>query len=159
MTANFAKTVNAVGIGSSAWLERPALKLNKIRDFASRKINQNTSLQETAFLSYSNHRRASNPTSKTNMSQLKKQVEAALRGEQSIPRYLIHQFAKESKTEAKPIIEKFEALVKAGSHTEMYVGRPADWTFIPRSAAFSGTSKDSPELAALKESLKKQEAK
>lgn len=31
MTADLAKTVNAVGIGSSAWLERPALNLNKIK--------------------------------------------------------------------------------------------------------------------------------
>jgi len=42
MTADFAKTVNAVGIGSSAWLERPALNLNKIKALASLKINENS---------------------------------------------------------------------------------------------------------------------
>ena len=40
MTADFAKTVNAVGIGSSAWLERSALKPNKIKAFLSLKINE-----------------------------------------------------------------------------------------------------------------------
>lgn len=64
MTADFAKTVDAVGIGSSLWLERPVQILNKIKASVGLKINQNTSLQETAFLSYSNHRRASNPTKK-----------------------------------------------------------------------------------------------
>lgn len=39
-TADFAKTVNAVGIGSSAWLERPALKPNKIKAFVSLKKMQ-----------------------------------------------------------------------------------------------------------------------
>ena len=43
MTADFAQTVNAVGIGSSAWLERPALIVNKIKAFVSLKITANTS--------------------------------------------------------------------------------------------------------------------
>jgi hypothetical protein len=39
MTADFAKTVNAVGIGSSAWLERPARIINKIKAMDGLKIN------------------------------------------------------------------------------------------------------------------------
>jgi hypothetical protein len=58
------ETANAVVIGSSAWLERPVLNLNEIKPSGLLKINRNTSLQETAFLQYSNHRRASNPTKK-----------------------------------------------------------------------------------------------
>jgi hypothetical protein len=85
---------------------------------------------------------------------IKNQIEAGLRGEQSIPCNLICRYAKKEGIESKPIIEKFEALVKSGSHTKMYIGRPADWTYIPRSAAFSGTSSDSPELANLKASFK-----
>lgn len=81
---------------------------------------------------------------------IKEQIEAGLKGEQSIPRNLVYRYAKQQGIEAKPIIEKFEALVKSGSHSEMYIGRPADWTFIPRSAARGGTSTDSPELASLK---------
>jgi len=38
-TLAFAKTVNAVGIACSVLLERPALNLNKIKAFASMKIN------------------------------------------------------------------------------------------------------------------------
>lgn len=64
MISDFSKTVNAALIGCTDWLERPARILNKIKAFCGMKINQNTSLQETAFLSYSNHRRASNPTNK-----------------------------------------------------------------------------------------------
>lgn len=63
----FAKTVNAVGIRSSAGFERPALNLNTINAFGLLKIVSLSPLQETAFLSYSNYRRASNPTVKTNM--------------------------------------------------------------------------------------------
>ena len=59
-----AKTANAVGIRSSAGFERPALNLNKINAPGLLKIVSLSSLQETAFLAYSNHRRASNPTKK-----------------------------------------------------------------------------------------------
>jgi hypothetical protein len=64
MMPDFSKTVNAALIGCTDWLERPVQNRNKIKAFVSLKINQNISLQETAFLSYSNHRRASNPTKK-----------------------------------------------------------------------------------------------
>ena len=43
MTADFAQTANAVGIGSSAWLERPALIVNKYKPFVRVKINANSS--------------------------------------------------------------------------------------------------------------------
>lgn len=60
-TPGFTKTVNAVVIRSSVLF--PAVeKTNKIKASVHLKINQNSPLQETAFLSYSNHRRASNPT-------------------------------------------------------------------------------------------------
>lgn len=50
MTADFAQTVNAVGIGSSAWLERKVKNLNKIKASGLLKIVSLSSLQETAFL-------------------------------------------------------------------------------------------------------------
>ena len=50
---DFSQTVNAALIGCTDWLERPARILNKIKAFCGLKINQNISLQETAFLSYS----------------------------------------------------------------------------------------------------------
>jgi hypothetical protein len=40
--SDFAKTVNAVGIRSTAGLERPALKPNKINALTSLKINENS---------------------------------------------------------------------------------------------------------------------
>ena len=43
MTTEFAKTANAVGIGSRAWLERPALIVNKTNPFVRVKINENNS--------------------------------------------------------------------------------------------------------------------
>jgi len=64
MMPALSKTVNAALIGCTAWLERPVLTLNEIKPSGLLKINRNTSLQETDFLSYSNHRRASNPTRK-----------------------------------------------------------------------------------------------
>ena len=42
MTAEFDQTANAVVIGSSGWLERPAINLNKIKAIVSLKINGNT---------------------------------------------------------------------------------------------------------------------
>jgi hypothetical protein len=42
MTAEFAKTANAVVIGSSVWLERPALIVNKIKALVRVKINENS---------------------------------------------------------------------------------------------------------------------
>lgn len=82
------------------------------------------------------------------------QILAGLRGEQSVARNLIHRCEKQGKCVAVETIAKFEALVKSGSHVRLYIGQPADWTYVPRSADFSGTSQDSPELSTLKNTLK-----
>ena len=41
---DFTKTATAALIGCAAWLERPALIVNKIKPFVGVKINQNTHL-------------------------------------------------------------------------------------------------------------------
>ena len=67
---------------------------------------------------------------------IKQQIEAGLRGEQSVTNSLIVRYAEQQKIDYKPIMEKFQAAVKAGTHAEMYIGRPADWTFVPRKASY-----------------------
>ena len=54
MTAKFDQTANAVVIGSSVWLERPALIVNKIEALASLKKDANNACV-TLRMVYSGH--------------------------------------------------------------------------------------------------------
>jgi hypothetical protein len=122
-TTDFAKTVNAVGIGSSAWLERPALNLNKIKALASLKINENSSLQETAFLSYYNHRRPSKPPMKNkNMTTIYTVTECKM--ERDLGTDFAEAYAeKEHRFATKEeMMSKFEALKSAGESEQFNRG-------------------------------------
>ena len=69
-----AKTVNAVGIGSSAWLERPALIVNKYKPFVRVKINENSCCIRQPIAVVYLQLRASNPRQKSKMNATKEQA-------------------------------------------------------------------------------------
>lgn len=67
---------------------------------------------------------------------LKEQIELGLKGDRSVTNSLIFRYARQQKIDPEPILKQFQESVKSGGHAEMYMGSPADWTFIPRTARF-----------------------
>ena len=112
ITADFDQTVNAVVIGSSVWLERPALIVNKIKALVMVKINENSSLQESGFLACSSHRRASNPTNKTNMKTEKFCTVTQTNNMKSFGLY----FCKAQKKDGAWVVTKILDIIETGSN-------------------------------------------
>lgn len=61
-----------------------------------------------------------------------KQIEAGLRGEQPVAQNLIYRCEQQGKCVAREIFAKFDALVESGAHYKSYIGKPADWTYVPK---------------------------